>query len=215
MRHSRFVVIFGPFKDIELQGVCWLARHWSDRDPYAQQLKLCWAIVGETCLDRQHKSSHLSVMRTHVLPSGRPSTFWSNTWCATGRSLPMSSRSWQLSSSGLMVPARSCRWKWFCTTCGVGISSLLSGMWSHSINVGRLKWMTPQVVQNHFHLHDLAGIIQPLDDSCQILLLIGRDLPVAHHVLDQKVGSDRDPYAQQLKLGWVIVELPSFLWSLF
>ena len=60
---------------------------------------------------------------------------------------------------------------------------------------------TPQVVLNHFHLHDLAGTIQPLDDSCQILLLIGRDLPVAHHVLDQKVGSDRDPYAQQLKLG--------------
>jgi hypothetical protein len=57
---------------------------------------------------------------------------------------------------------------------------------------------TPQVVQNHFHLHDLAGTIQPLDDSCQILLLIGRDLPVAHHVLDQKVGSDRGPYAQQL-----------------
>ena len=46
----------------------------SDRDPYAQQLKLGWVIVGETCLDRQHKSSHLSVMRTHVLPSGRPST---------------------------------------------------------------------------------------------------------------------------------------------
>jgi hypothetical protein len=37
------------------------------------QLKLGWVIVGETCLDRQHKSSHLSVMRTHVLPSGRPS----------------------------------------------------------------------------------------------------------------------------------------------
>ena len=61
---------------------------------------------------------------------------------------------------------------------------------------------TPQVVLNHFHLHDLAGTIQPLDDSCQILFLIGRDLPVAHHVLDQKVGSNRDPYAQQLKLGW-------------
>jgi hypothetical protein len=26
MRHSRFVVIFGPFKDIELQGVCWLVE---------------------------------------------------------------------------------------------------------------------------------------------------------------------------------------------
>jgi hypothetical protein len=46
----------------------------SDRDPHAQQPKLGWVIVGETCLDRQHKSSHLSVMRTHVLPSGRPST---------------------------------------------------------------------------------------------------------------------------------------------
>jgi hypothetical protein len=64
---------------------------------------------------------------------------------------------------------------------------------------------TPQVVQNHFHLHDLAGTIQPLDDSCQILLLIGRDIPVVHRVLNQKVGSDRDPYAQQLTLGWVIV----------
>jgi hypothetical protein len=64
---------------------------------------------------------------------------------------------------------------------------------------------TPQVVLNDFHLHDLAGTIQPLDDSCQILLLIGRYLTVAHHVLDQKVGSERNPYAQQLKLGWVIV----------
>jgi hypothetical protein len=27
MGHSRFVVIVGPFKDIELQGMCWLARH--------------------------------------------------------------------------------------------------------------------------------------------------------------------------------------------
>jgi hypothetical protein len=44
--------------------------------------------------------------------------------------------------SGIIATSGSCRWKWFSTTCGVGISSLLSGMWSHSINVGRLKWMS-------------------------------------------------------------------------
>ncbi|XP_068246878.1 uncharacterized protein [Palaemon carinicauda] len=55
------------------------------------------------------------------------------------------------------------------------------------------------------HLMDIRDNIPPIDDNCQILLLIGRDLIEAHHVIDQRFGSQRAPYAQQLKLGWVII----------
>ena len=38
-----------------------------------------------------------------------------------------------------------------------------------------------------------------------MLILIGRDLPEAHHVLDQHIGDRGTPYAQCLSLSWVIV----------
>ena len=37
------------------------------------------------------------------------------------------------------------------------------------------------------------------------MLLIGRDLPSAHHVIDQRIGDENAPYAQRLNLGWVVV----------
>ena len=37
------------------------------------------------------------------------------------------------------------------------------------------------------------------------MLLVRRDAPETHHVLDQKIGPSRSPYAQKLNLGWVIV----------
>ncbi|XP_071149163.1 uncharacterized protein [Mytilus edulis] len=64
---------------------------------------------------------------------------------------------------------------------------------------------TPEVTIHHPHLKELRGSILPLDENCQILLLIGRDLIEAHHVLDQRIGPPRTPYAQQLKLGWVVI----------
>ena len=37
------------------------------------------------------------------------------------------------------------------------------------------------------------------------MLLIGRDAVEAHHVHDQRIGPNRTPYAQRLKMGWVII----------
>ncbi|XP_052062914.1 uncharacterized protein LOC127702663 [Mytilus californianus] len=64
---------------------------------------------------------------------------------------------------------------------------------------------TPEVAMHHPHLKELRGSIPPIEENCQILLLIGRDLIEAHHVLDQRIGPPRTPYAQQLKLGWVVI----------
>ena len=64
---------------------------------------------------------------------------------------------------------------------------------------------TPDVAQHHTHLKDIAKHIPPLDNYANILLLLGRDLPEAHHVLDQRIGMLGSPYAQKLRLGWVII----------
>lgn len=64
---------------------------------------------------------------------------------------------------------------------------------------------TPDVAQRHSHLNSITSFIPHLDDNAEILLLIGRDLPEAHHVLDQLTGPLNSPYAQRLRLGWVIV----------
>ncbi len=61
---------------------------------------------------------------------------------------------------------------------------------------------TPEVALYHQHLNDIAESIPPFDPNKRILLLIGRDVLGAHHVLDQRVGT---PYAQRLPLGWVII----------
>ncbi|CAG2207700.1 unnamed protein product [Mytilus edulis] len=64
---------------------------------------------------------------------------------------------------------------------------------------------TCDVAANYQHLAPIAQFIPPLDAEAKILLLIGRDLMQAHHVLDQKIGKPYQPYAQRLKLGWIIV----------
>jgi hypothetical protein len=64
---------------------------------------------------------------------------------------------------------------------------------------------TPEVALAYSHLKDLAPHIPPVDPSCSVNLLIGRDLIEAHHVMDQKIGASNMPYAHKLPLGWVIV----------
>lgn len=64
---------------------------------------------------------------------------------------------------------------------------------------------TPDIANKHPHLGEIAKHLSPLDDSCSIMLLICRDLTEAHHVHDQKLGPLKAPYAQRLKLGWVVV----------
>ena len=63
---------------------------------------------------------------------------------------------------------------------------------------------TPAVARKFLHLSEIACHIPELDPQAKILLLIGRDLIVAHHVLDQRISHDA-PYAQKLSLGWTII----------
>ena len=64
---------------------------------------------------------------------------------------------------------------------------------------------TPEVAQHYSHLKNIGKGISPLDTDAQILMLIGRDAPDAHHVHDQRIGPRNAPYAHRLSLGWVIV----------
>ena len=57
----------------------------------------------------------------------------------------------------------------------------------------------------HSHLNDLSVFIPSLDTETSTLLLIGRDLPEAHLVLDQRIGPRGSPFAQKLPLGWVVI----------
>ena len=64
---------------------------------------------------------------------------------------------------------------------------------------------TPEDAKHHPHLAKLMGKIEPLNDECHIMLLIGRDLIEAHQARDQILGPPGAPYALQLQLGWVII----------
>ncbi|XP_069109080.1 uncharacterized protein [Argopecten irradians] len=62
---------------------------------------------------------------------------------------------------------------------------------------------TPAVAKAYKYLKEIETFI-PNSDA-PILLLIGRDLITAHHVLEQRIASGNTPYAQKLRLGWVII----------
>jgi len=64
---------------------------------------------------------------------------------------------------------------------------------------------TPAVARHYRHLQDLEQYIPKYDTDSDTLLLIGRDLIAAHHVLDHRIGKDNEPYAQRLRLGWTII----------
>jgi hypothetical protein len=64
---------------------------------------------------------------------------------------------------------------------------------------------TPSAARAYWHLSDLADAIPLIRDESQILLLTGRDLLPAHHILDQRLGPIHAPFAQRLRLGLVII----------
>ncbi|XP_064462753.1 uncharacterized protein LOC135373586 [Ornithodoros turicata] len=64
---------------------------------------------------------------------------------------------------------------------------------------------TPEVAHHHPHLKKIAGLIPPLTDDAEILLLLGRDVLQVHKVRQQLNGPNNAPYAQRLDLGWVVV----------
>ena len=63
----------------------------------------------------------------------------------------------------------------------------------------------PEVAEHHPHLAEIAAHIQPLDNTIDIELLIGRDLLDVHVILDQRVGNSGEPFAQRIPLGWVVI----------
>lgn len=65
---------------------------------------------------------------------------------------------------------------------------------------------TPVAACYHPHLKDIAAEIPDLATKANILLLLGRDIIQAHKALDQRSGPPNAPFAQQLALGWVIVD---------
>ena len=64
---------------------------------------------------------------------------------------------------------------------------------------------TPDIGKNYPHLEEACKHLYPLQKNAEILLLIGRDLPEAHHVHTQFIGNTSTPFAQKLALGWVVV----------
>ncbi|XP_069108188.1 uncharacterized protein [Argopecten irradians] len=64
---------------------------------------------------------------------------------------------------------------------------------------------TPEIVQKVDHLKPIAKDIPKYRPECFMGLLIGRDLPEAHHVHEQIVCRNKAPFAQKTILGWVVV----------
>lgn len=60
---------------------------------------------------------------------------------------------------------------------------------------------TSDVAYHYPHLTEIAHHFPPIDDGAQVSLLIGRDLPEAHHVQAQITGQKGTPFAQKLALG--------------
>ena len=64
---------------------------------------------------------------------------------------------------------------------------------------------TPDVAQHYSHLRDISSLIPSLEPKAEILMLLGRDIVEAHHVVDQRIGGRNQPYGQKLRLGWTII----------
>lgn len=65
---------------------------------------------------------------------------------------------------------------------------------------------SPHLVVRRFdHIKDVAAYIPKYRPECPIGLLVGRDLPEAHHVHQQVTGPRGSPFAQRTGLGWVVV----------
>ena len=65
---------------------------------------------------------------------------------------------------------------------------------------------TPAVTRHYKHLNKIEQFIPEYDPDVRILLLLGRDITSPHHVLDQRIGPGTEPFAQRLRLGWVVVD---------
>jgi len=69
----------------------------------------------------------------------------------------------------------------------------------------RAEIPTPEAAYHHSHMRAMADQIPALDDTAEILLLLGRDILQVHKVCRQYNGPVNAPFAQKHDLGWVIV----------
>ena len=65
-----------------------------------------------------------------------------------------------------------------------------------SIPNDSLEIPTPDVARGHRHLSRIAEYLPDLDSSAKVELLIGRDVPDVHHVMDQVLGRKGPAFAQ-------------------
>lgn len=73
----------------------------------------------------------------------------------------------------------------------------------NQIPTDRQEIPTPDIIRHYKHLRDVN--LAPQHEDANILLLIGRDLPEVHRILDQRTGPRATPFAQRLRLGWVVI----------
>ena len=64
---------------------------------------------------------------------------------------------------------------------------------------------TPEMARRFPHLQEIANEITPLDETTNIHLLIGRDVPKLLKVREFRNGPKGTPWAQRLSLGWTDV----------
>lgn len=57
----------------------------------------------------------------------------------------------------------------------------------------------------HDQLRHISDKLPEFDVNAEILLLLGRDVIEAHHIIDQVAGPPGAPFAQRQGLGWVVV----------
>ncbi|XP_056017069.1 uncharacterized protein LOC125663253 [Ostrea edulis] len=72
-------------------------------------------------------------------------------------------------------------------------------------NIPNNKYEIPsqEVARHHPHLRDIG--LESVDENCQILLLLGRDVLYVHRILDQRVGHPDAPIGLRSPLGWTVV----------
>ncbi|CAC5372170.1 unnamed protein product [Mytilus coruscus] len=75
----------------------------------------------------------------------------------------------------------------------------------NEIPISKLEIATSAIARHYKHLQDKEQFIPELERNAEVMLLIGRDVTAAHHILDQRIGKDNEPYAQHLRLGWAII----------
>ncbi|XP_071964141.1 uncharacterized protein [Antedon mediterranea] len=64
---------------------------------------------------------------------------------------------------------------------------------------------TPEVAMAFPHLESIAAKIPSIDQSAEVLILLGRDAPQVHKVREVINGPDNAPWGQRLDLGWVVI----------